>query len=404
MNSPNDGGSQTNNTDDDDKVVEVSSPPPATNDAEAAAPTEKAEKTSTSDNNKKQPSLACSRDELIELVKAIKFANTEYSQRQVHREITEVLSQRESFEFLKDVPLNEVKKVWKKAIIMQHQQQQETIPTTTTTTTANSGQEKAKAAKNVDKNSNPNSDLIDKIKQQGGTPQVYTVGDGSVKFLAQEYTASVMAAAAVKEQTKRDEMLQNYVHFFLNVPADKSGSRPHQALINFSNNKPATTTTSSSNKSKKSKGGGSGKKGSKTSSTSSSSTSSSTTKDSGGNGTEDMMMMIVKVQMAAPLHENDVTKYPMLVYNKDHTARTFIHPDEDNDNDQEEDESSSKGYDKIRDWILKDGIGGALGTKGGTKAYFYSRVSTPTTTTTKNKNTESILSILITKLAPPQDW
>jgi hypothetical protein len=55
--------------------------------------------------------MTISREELLELARAIKFAKPDASQKQVHEEISLELSQKESFEFLKNVTLNEVKKV-----------------------------------------------------------------------------------------------------------------------------------------------------------------------------------------------------------------------------------------------------------------------------------------------------
>ena len=321
------------------------------------------------------------RDELIELVKAIKFAKPDYSQRQVHREITEELSQRDSFEFLKDVPFNEVKKVWKKAM-----QQNNTASANSSSSTPTTSSQAAASATST---SNPNADLIDKIKTGGSAPQLFTVGDGSVKFLAQEYTAATVAAEqakAMEEQALADDIRLNYVHFFLNVPADKSGSRPHQALISFNKPNQNVGSKSANNKGKK----GKGKKGSKASSTNAV-TATSTTGSATGTDDNDGLM-IVKIQMAAPLHENDTAKHVMLAYNIDKTSKTFIHYDP---NDE------YNGYDRIQEMIQKDGVGGALGIAGGTKAYFFARVTIPTK---KKGGAESILSIKMTELAPPQNW
>ena len=51
---------------------------------------------------------------------------------------------------------------------------------------------------------------------------------------------------------------------------------------------------------------------------------------------------------------------------------------------------------KIANLIAESGTGGALGLLGGTKAYFYARL-------TKRKKGD-ILSIHITELAPAQNW
>ena len=144
----------------------------------------------------------CTREELTDVVRAIKFAYPDMSMRAVHREITQVLSQKENFSFLKHVQLNDVKRVWKKAMKPAAQQQQEaSLPSMPTE-----------------------------------VMKLYTVGDGTVRMLAEEYSQSVAAAAAEAEPGEKNEQqgfMDNYVHVFLDVPADRSGSRPHQALINF---------------------------------------------------------------------------------------------------------------------------------------------------------------------------
>ena len=155
-----------------------------------------------------------SKEEMLDLVRAIKFAKPDASMRQVHREITETLSKNESFEFLQHVKLNDVKKVWKKAV-----------------------SESAAAAQRQDgpnnSNSNNNNNDSDKIWK------LYTVGDGLVKTLAKEYsqaTAKAIAAQELEAQEEQQALMENYVHVFLDVPGDRSGSRPHQALINFNEN------------------------------------------------------------------------------------------------------------------------------------------------------------------------
>ena len=246
----------------------------------------------------------CSRAELTELVRAIKFAKPDASMRAVHREISQDLSQKEGFEFLEHVQLNEVKRVWKKA-----QQQVAT-------------------------------------DAAGDVMKLYTVGDGTVRTLAKEYSQA-SATAAAKEEQEQQALMENYVHFFLDVPADRSGSRPHQALINFHDNDAAAANCKASTKNDEVRG------------------------------------EIVKIQMAA---SPDGTPYPMLLYNVDRSRKTFIHPDPEDD-----------GYQKIQQWIVKDGAGGALGSAGGTKAYFYSRH-------TKRRNGADVISIDVSGLAPPQSW
>jgi hypothetical protein len=255
---------------------------------------------------------ACTREELTELVRAIKFAKPDVSMRACHREIAQDLGQKEGFEFLKDVKLNDVKRVWKKAMApaAQQQQQQASVP----------------------------------LPAGGEVMKLYTVGDGTVRTLAKEYSQAA-AAAAAKEENDRQSMMENYVHVFLEVPANRSGSRPHQALINFHDN------DSTKSDAPQAKGEDRGE--------------------------------VVKIQVAA---SPDDTPYPMLMYNADRSLKTFIHPDPQDD-----------GYQRIRKWIVKDGSGGALGSAGGTKAYFYSR-------TTKRKNGANVSSIDVSGLAPPQSW
>jgi hypothetical protein len=302
------------------------------------------EKTDETTSRTTTPSTtpACDRDELLELVRAIKFAKPEASQKEVHREITEEISQKfeHKFAFLKDVKLNDVKKVWKKAM------QQHSSSTNSTSSTTPLSQQGAHST---------NADLLEKLPSDQ-TVKVFTVGDGSVKHLAQEYTAAVLAQAAAKEQAAAEELQKNYVHVFLDVPADRSGSRPHQALINFQES--AKNKTEKQTKQQLSK----------------------------TNNSEEMM--IVKIQMAAPLNEHDTVQHPMLLYNQSRSCKTFLHPDP---NDE------TKSYERVQEWIRNSGVDGVLGQKGGTKAYFNSRL-------TKRKKGQNIISIRVAELAPPQEW
>lgn len=261
----------------------------------------------------------CTREELTNLVRAIKFAYPEMSMRAVYREISENLSQKENFSFLKHIQLKDVKRVWKKAIkpaAVQQQQEASNLPILPT-------------------------DVM----------KLYTVGDGTVRTLAQEYSQSAAAAAAAEAATRNDNerrsFMEHYVHVFLDVPADRSGSRPHQALIHFHDNDSAMAADASSQAKQKDR------------------------------------REIVKIQVAA---SPDDTPYPMLMYNADRSLKTFIHFDPQDD-----------GYHRIREWIVNEGSGGALGSSGGTKAYFYSRL-------TKRKNGANIISIDVSGLAPPQSW
>jgi hypothetical protein len=374
------------------------------------------------------PSVAFTREELLELVVAIKFAKPEASQKEVHREITQDLSQKhEGFGFLKDVPLTDVKKVWKKAL-QQHPTSSSGSSTSTNT--------------NISTNQplHPNADLIAKLTSQNRAPEVFTVGDGSVKVqqLAHEYTAAVLAQAAANEQAAAEELWNDYVHVFLDVPADRSGSRPHQALINFQSSTTSSSTSSSTpsgsdnnnnnksnnnsnktaNKKKKDK------KMTKAPSNIISNTATNTTTTTTSDNTNGEV--IVKIQMAAPLDEHDTIQHPMLLYNQTRTYKTFLHPDVATDatttdattdaaSSTNEEESQRQravdtstttttnknkdGYQRIQEWIASAGNAGALGQAGGTKAYFYSRI-----TTRRKKGQQSIISIRVTELAPAQDW
>jgi hypothetical protein len=309
------------------------------------------------------------REDLIDLIRAIKFAKPDASQSEVHKEITEVLSKKSpEFEFLQNVHIHDVKKVWKKALGGPNN---------------NNNNNNTNAA-------TPNQDLKEQLQSTGQPIQVFTVGNGSVKHLAQEYTAAHVAAQeqllAEEEKSRRED----YVYAFLNVPADKSGSRPHQALIHFpkeaattttggeaasGNGSSSTTTSKATTSSNKKKGSNKKKKGGKAAAaatnTATTTTPPSTIDDK-----------IVKIQMAAS--DDDDTKYPMLVYNHSRTAKTFLHP-------------ADEGYDQIQEWIHTKGVGGTLGARGGTKAYFYATVLS-------YKGGEGLLQIQVTELAPQQEW
>jgi hypothetical protein len=196
--------------------------------------------------------------------------------------------------------------------------------------------------------SSPNQDLAEKLR--GKTPEVFTIGDGSKVYqLAQDYTAAYLAQKAAKDEEAAVDA-QNFVHVFLDVPANKSGERPHQALINFQSNK---SRTEKSPKIHESTNDGS---------------------------------VIVKIQRAAPLSPADTAQQPMLLYDQSRTLKTFVHLDPDDD-----------GYEKIAMMIAEKGMDGALGQNGGTKAYFFGRL-------TKRKKGPNILSIQVAELASAQDW
>lgn len=283
-------------------------------------------------------------DDLIDLIRAVKFSNKDLSMRVVHTEITTVMAKNESFEFLADIKLNDVKKVWKKAL---------------------SGATKPSEKKDAAAAAAPANDahILPKTK---GILKFYTVGDGSVKSLANDYTMAVAAAEIVAgapaKEKENDDNLNNYVHCFLDVPADKSGTKPHQALINFNDNKSGSKKAGGKTKNKV-KGAGAAV-------------------DSNEDGRE-----IVKIQMAAPMPGKEDEKSVMLLYNADRTARTFIHPDSGDDG----------GYDKIQSLISNQGKCGVLD-GGGLKAYFYARI-------TRRIADQDIISIDVTSgLAQSQSW
>jgi len=217
--------------------------------------------------------------DLLELIAAIKFAYPDYGIRRVHREITQVAAITGSEPLLKNVKLGEVKRLWK------------TLP-------------------------------------DEEVPKFYTVGEGSVSSLVNAYGKKAREVAESQED--------HFVHLFLDVPADRSGKSPYQALINFSEEKCF-----------KSEG-----------------------------------QEFVKIQIAACA---DDTKNPMLLYNSNRSARTFIHPDK-----MEEDTA----YDKIHSLISHRGIGGVLGSTGGKKAYFRCQIQ-------KDKG---VVSVDVSDIAQEQPW
>lgn len=313
-------------------------------------------------------------EDLIDLIRAVKFSNKDASMRVVHNEITTQMSKTESFEFLQHVKLNDVKKVWKKALSGAPSSAVEKKIAATTSTNTNTGadddDEKSKKP-NVNAK-NANDDILQQSSGRGSVVKFYTVGDGSVKTLAEEYTLKAAAAAQMEASKELEEELKNYVHCFLDVPADKSGTRPHQALINFND-----TRTNHKKVNDGVAGGGSGSK-----------------KDV-SDGRE-----IVKIQMAAPI-PGMTEKTPMLLYNFDRSARTFIHPctDVNNSEGDNDDADAEDGYDKIRNLIIKEGVSGAL-SGGGTKAYFYCRI-----TRRNGVGEKDIVSVdIVSGLAPTQRW
>ena len=243
-----------------------------------------------------------------------------------------------------------------------------------------------------------------------GIIRFYTIGDGSVKTLVENYSKQyAQKLVSISEQTesssssssRKDVSSSNdeFTHFFLNVPADLSGSRPHQALINYSQD---------NNNIDHSISGGSGKKKKKGDKTVSPSFSSSSSSSSNGNSKK---CEIFKIQIAAlpPGMGNVLT--PMLLYNKDRSAKTFLHPPSStsDDNNNEDDDG---GYNKIRSMIIENGSTGALGVTGGTKAYFYGYTTKVTSELLSSgvvvgataAATNDIVSIRTTELVLNQTW
>ncbi len=263
---------------------------------------------------------AFSSDDLIELVRAIKFAHTDMSIRKVHNEICVTMANSDlSYAFLKDVKLNDVKKVWKKALKgtkgRTHENETE-LPLKKSSAT--------QTARTETINVPPD-----------GVLKFYTVGDGSVKFLVEKYSkhyaeAAVAAVNQEKDESGDDKGSRRYTHFFLDVPADLSGSRPHQALINYQDMQKSCNGKRNHSNTKK-----------------------QTTGDDGGE--------IFKIQLAALPHGKDELT-PMLLYNADRSAKTFLHPPSSLDHADDD-----GGYLRIRRLISESGTSGVLGATGGQK-------------------------------------
>lgn len=245
-----------------------------------------------------------------------------------------------SFEFLAQVELNDVKKVWKKALTgassmgipgenRGQSNTSEALVSSLTDLTLDGGKKKKKQ------------------QQKDAVIKFYTVGDGSVKMLAENYTsqaASKLVAENVEESFLKNDDATDYVHCFLDVPADKSGKSPYQALVNFN------------------------------------------TSRGGNKASANDDQQIVKIQVAADIP--GIPNTPMLLYNESRTVKTFIHPDDDD---------PSNGYEKIKKMIQLSGSKGVL-TNGGSKAYFYSRLM-------RQKKGPDVISINVSVLAPSdQNW
>ena len=277
-----------------------------------------------------------SRDELVDLVRAIQFGKPQLSQTKIHKEITQQLSQQKGYEFLSQVKISDVKKAWKQLQKEQHegvsssqQQQQQPKP--------------------------KNADLLEKLKAQNQPPQIYTVGNPntpSIAVLARNLQAATLAAAEESSREVKEALDRDYVHIFLDIPMDQTGSKPHQALINFQSG--SASYKKSNNKKMK-----------------------QPYLDEDGRS-------IVKIQRAASTSDTDTTQHPMLVYDESRTRKTFVHPGEE--------------YDRILKWMVQAGQAGALGKMGGSKAYFYARW------TVTDGGLPDIVSVDVTQLAPDQEW
>lgn len=313
------------------------------------------------------------------------------------------MSNNAGFEFLSHVKLDQVKKVWKKAL------KSNNPPVAASTSSGATAPTKNHTNARHD---DPTHDVLVTDENvlrmpKDGILKFYTVGNpssSSVKSLAEGYTleaaARVAQEEAVKEQTRREE-LEKYVHCFLDVPADQSGTKPHQALINFNNNE--NSSGSCCNKSHQSSrvSGGGGKKKKKKNMVGGGGgacgKSNGVVGMDGNDGGAKDKRDIVKIQVAAPLPGMENVKVPMLLYNKDRSAKTFIHPDDDDNVNESSGGGAVGGYDKIRNLILEQGQQGVL-SGGGTKAYFYCRI-------TRIPGEHDIVSIDVTTgLAPVQSW
>ena len=318
--------------------------------------------TSTSTTTNDDPNTTCTPDELIALVRAVKFAQPDMSIRNVHAEISESMAMSDpSYAFLKDVKMNDVKKVWKKALKGADTTNNNKIPSPSSTKKNESSNNCGDATK-----SGENEPIFP--SNADGVLKIYTVGDGSVKTLAENY-AKHYAQAAVEETNKDADEISKYTSFFVDVPADLSGKRPHQALINFNENK---------------KGGkGKGKQRN------------NSNKAAAAKGkVDDDGREIFKIQLAALPPGMEDAFVPMLLYNSDRSAKTFLHPPSFDDDNTDDD----GGYQNIKDQITNSGTSGALGATGGQKAYFYGFV-------TETKTGPNVVSIDIQSgLAPNQTW
>ncbi|VEU40225.1 unnamed protein product [Pseudo-nitzschia multistriata] len=330
---------------------------------------------------------AISKEDLIELIRAVKFKNTDFSQRQVYNEIvTEIpvrFPQYAASLHPDRLCLNDVKKAWKKAILQQQQP-----------SSLNSGA-----------NANTNADLAERLRKMTTNPQLYTIGlensnneQNNNAAAARAYVTSFLEETHAKNSSRERELLEDYVHVFLNVPADSSiAKKPHQALINFQAPPGSNVAKPASKKGNKKKKGGKKKVPAAATPQPSAVTLENAPFDDA---------LVVKIQMAAPLDASDSMKHPMLLYDKTRAYKTFVHPEgaltgTSNtavENAKNKHSENDDGYSRLARWIRTKGIGGALGSAGGTKAYFYARLAT----TAKAKQHNQILSIYVKTLAPSE--
>mmetsp|Transcript_53291 Transcript_53291/g.79168 ORF Transcript_53291/g.79168 Transcript_53291/m.79168 type:complete len:487 (+) Transcript_53291:115-1575(+) len=302
-------------------------------------------------------------EDLTDLIKAIKFAHADFGARRVHREIVEVASTKEPV--LADVKLGDVKKVWKKLGLSDHHQKSASDVLNSFTVANRTIPSAAVAIPVATKETQQvGSDEDDDVKNGANVAKgdevlkMYTVGDGNMGSViadynktAEETVAEAEAEGNLSNSDSRNTKAEDWTHFFLDIPADRTGQKPHQALINFNENKKAKKRILSSSIASVIKG------------------------KSKSNSTPPA---IVKIQVASGGIE---VKVPLLLYNLDRTAKTFIHPD-------------AAGYDRIHRLIVRKGLEGALGKAGGMKAYFYCRILL------KHK----VVSIDCSGMAPDQPW
>ena len=340
------------------------------------------------------------KEDLIELIRAVKFKNPDFSQRQVYTEIvTEIPTKFPQYAVSLNpdtLCLNDVKKAWKKAIL----QQQKQPPTSGSNTNSSS----------------INNDLAERLRAISSNPEVYTVGlndknntedlPSTGSSMARDYVARFLEEQQAETSAQQRRLLEDYVHVFLDVPADSSvSSKPHQALINFQAKGGGTKKSSSNNKAAKGTNNKKKQRGKKKGGSSSATVDSKETTATPPSSAPFEDAIIVKIQMAAPIDEHDTARHPMLLYDKTRTYKTFVHPDGILAAEEREVSSSvpappasvsnaHDGYSRLAHWIRNEGVGGALGASGGTKAYFYGRL------TKAAAKSNQILSIYVKELAP----